>query len=170
DEFDSKVTNRPLAEIAGLELYELPSSSPLEMLTRTVSTAPGSSKTPSASVSRSRTKTSRLLFVSLQAARLVALETKVTKRPSADTTGRTLSELAWRPVRETLTRTVLTAPGSSKTPSASVSRSRTRMSEALFVSPSTRSSGPAKATNRPLAEMVAIVLPEPDSPSVLVRL
>jgi hypothetical protein len=63
-----------------------------------------------------------------------------------------LPALASTPPGPTLMRVVETAPTSSRTPSPSVSRSRRKMSEKLFVSPAARLlAAEEKATNRPSA-------------------
>ena len=79
-------------------------------LRRVVATAPGSSKIPSASVSRSRRKTSSTSLVS-SATRLVAVEEKTTKRPSALIEGSRLGPLASTPAVETLMRVTWATAG-----------------------------------------------------------
>ena len=91
-------------------------------LIRVVVTPPGSSKMPFPSASRSRTKTSSAPLVS-PGKRFVAELSKTTKRPSAEIAGARLAPFAWPPAVSTLTRTVATPPGSSKTPFPSASRS-----------------------------------------------
>src|SRR5919198_6515296 len=97
-------------------------------------------------VSWSCRNTSDVPFVS-RLTRLLASESKTTKRPSALIDGpairfrRPLSALPWRPALDTLTRSVVP-----------VSRSRTKISDLPFVSPGTRlSDSDANATKRPSA-------------------
>src|SRR2546428_83045 len=108
-------TKRPLAEIDGTKLAPF-SCAPWEStLTRLVLPA-----------LRSRTNTSLAPFVS-PPTRLVAIELKATKRPSAEIEGTTLSPFSCAPWESTLTRLVLPAL-----------RSRTNTSLAPFVSLPTR--------------------------------
>ena len=51
----------------------------------------------------------------------MAALSKATKRPSAEMAGARLAASAWPPAESTLTRTVVTPPGSSKTPFPSAS-------------------------------------------------
>ena len=134
---------------------------PLRTLTRQVAMAPGSSNMPSPSASRSWTKISAVLLVS-PGTRSEAQDSKATKRPSALIEGLSLSGArappigaeAWPPSLRTLTWTIFTKPGSSYTPSPSVSRSRTKISRAPLVSFGTRFvASDAKATYRPSALM-----------------
>jgi hypothetical protein len=64
---EKKPASRPSAEIAGPVLPPFPSAPCADTLRRVVLTALGSSKIPSASVSRSRRKTSRWPLVSVRA-------------------------------------------------------------------------------------------------------
>ena len=90
------------------------------------------------------------------ATRLEASESKATKRPSPLMAGRALLKFPWLPTLSTLTLVVATAPGSSKIPSASVSRSRTNTSRKPLLSPGTRlEATDSKATKRPSALMAA---------------
>src|SRR5256885_1385746 len=110
-----KATKGPSAEIGGAKLAPL-ACAPWELtLTRVV-----------LPVLRSRTKTSPTPFVS-PATRLLAVESKVTKRPSAEIARTMLSRLVCAPWELTLTLVVLP-----------VLRSRTKTSITPFVSPATR--------------------------------
>src|SRR5205085_986013 len=97
---------------------------------------------------RSRTKTSLTAFVS-PATRLLATESKATKRPSAEIAGRKVAPLPCAPCESTLTRLVLP-----------VLRSRTKTSLTAFVSPATRLlADERKATKRPSGEIAGSLLP-----------
>src|SRR5438552_3772355 len=112
---DRNATKRPSAEIGAAKLSPL-ACAPWELtLTRVV-----------LPVLRSRTKTSPTVFVS-PPTRVVAVESKVTKRPSAEVARTMLSRLVCAPWELTLTLVVLP-----------VLRSRTNTSLAPFVSPATR--------------------------------
>jgi hypothetical protein len=95
------------------------------MDTRVVTPLP-SSKIPFPAGSRSRRKTSCVLFVS-PATRLSDMLAKATNRPSAESEGYVLSRLPCTPAESTLTRTM-----------PPVARSLTKMSIEPFVSPATR--------------------------------
>ena len=141
---DRKATKRPSALMTGPALKLFPGSPALLTLTMVVDTKPGSSKTPSTSVSRSWTKTSPKPLVSPNT-RLEASDWKATKRPSAlIAMGKArLPLFPWPPALETLTLVVLP-----------VWRSWTKMSKRPLVSPATRLvAKDSKATKRPSALM-----------------
>ena len=98
----------------------------LSTLTIVVETAPASSKIPSRSVSRSRTKTSEAPLVS-PVTRLLAVELKATKRSSPLNVVKPPPPLPRLPALSTLIMVV-----------APVWRSCTKSSETLLVSPVTR--------------------------------
>lgn len=84
--------------------------------------------------------------------KLVADEANATHWPSALMSGWELGPSACAPPLATLTRVVAVPPGSSKTPLPSVSRSWTKTSSALLVSPATRlDAAETNAMWRPLA-------------------
>jgi hypothetical protein len=135
----------PSAETADWPLQSFASAPDESMLTRSV--------TP---VERTWTKTSLTPFVSL-ATRFAASDSNVTTFPSAEMAGRTHHlEMVCAPDESTLTRSVVPAD-----------RSRTKMSTALFVSPTTRFvAWLANATNRPSAEIASgpKLPPSPSAP------
>ena len=136
-------TNRPSSLIATSPISPSPPASLPSgpTLTRRVEVAPGSSNTPSASLSRSATKTSWWVPFVAPASRFVALEAKATKRPSPDIAAVKFALLAfgaedtWPGTAGLLTTTVRDSPGSSYTPSPSASRSRTNTTGPLLTCP-----------------------------------
>ena len=102
DPADANTTYRPSGVIAGSWLLPL-LGTPFRSLTRTVDTAPASSNTPSASVSRSRRNTSWTPVS--PGTRLCASETKAMNRPVAEATGWKLEWSPGKPFVETLTST-----------------------------------------------------------------
>ena len=102
----------------------------------------------------SRTKISRRPFVS-PATKLVASDSKATKRPSGLIDGAPLSLLASPPAVSTETRTVLGVH-----PAAPAQVSRTKTSKTALVSPATRlMASDSKATKRPSALIEGLPLP-----------
>src|SRR3954447_21880498 len=149
---DVNPTKRPVLEMELPLEYQSPSSPTADVLTRTVETAPGSSKTPSRSGSLSRTNVSRAPLVS-PATRFEASELKAMKRPDEEMPPAKEKPFPSAPSLASLTRKVLTEPGSSKMPSESVSRSRMNTSPVPLVSPLTRFvATDVKATYLPLRE------------------
>src|SRR5439155_233563 len=138
-EAEQKATKRPSALTAGAPLPQLPWVPALSTLTRSVMP-----------VCRSWTKTSAYPLVA-SATRLVAYDSKATKRPSALIEGLPLEPLPSVPALLTLTRSVVP-----------VHRSRTNTSCHPLVSPGTRwVAREEKATKRPSALIAGLLRVSP---------
>ena len=157
----SKATTRPSAESEGDKLTLSPWMPDESTLTLVVWP-----------VRRSCTKMSREPFVS-PPTRFVAALWKATICPSAERAAAALKSSPWTPAVLTLTRVVVTPPGSSKIPFPSASRSWMKTSSAPLVSPGRRFVAElSKATKRPSADMAGARLAPsawPPAESTLVR-